>query len=144
MPETSDWQNDKTTLNSSALQKFSTAKPGTSSSHSSIITALITNRNSPKVNIVAGSVKSISTGFTKILSKPSTNATSNAADHPCTATPGNRCESISTNIVVNIILITVFIYLIFCCIVKIQKSIPDRGCFYEKIYSRKIQLLSFY
>lgn len=113
IPETSDWQKDKTTLNSSALQKFSTAKPGTSSSQSNIITALITNRNSPKVNIVAGSVKSINTGFTKILSNPKTSATSNAADHPCTATPGNKRESISTNIVVNIILIIVFIYFIF-------------------------------
>ena len=110
MPETSDWQNDKTTLNSSALQKFSTAKPGTSSSQSSIITALITNRKSPKVNIVAGSVKSTNMGFTKILSKPNTSATSKADAQPCTATPGNKCESISTNIVVNIILITVFIY----------------------------------
>ena len=109
MPDTNDWQKDNTMLNSNALQKLFTEKPGTNESHSIIIMAFITSKNNPSVSIVAGSVKSISMGFTKILSNPKTTATSKAAFHPVTFTPGNRYESSSTKTVVKNILISVFI-----------------------------------
>jgi hypothetical protein len=38
-------------------------------------TALITNKNNPRVKKVTGSVKKIKMGFTKILSNPKTIAT---------------------------------------------------------------------
>ena len=55
--------------------KESTLKPPTILAHKSIKTALITNKNNPKVNTVTGSVKSIRIGLTKIFNKPKTMAT---------------------------------------------------------------------
>jgi hypothetical protein len=86
--DTSDWQNDSTRLNSNALQKSITSKPFTSSSHSIMIIALITNRNSPSVTIVTGSVNNTSKGLMKILSKPSTKATIIAVKKLSTLIPG--------------------------------------------------------
>jgi len=86
--DTSDWQNDSTRLNNSALQKSATSKPSTSSSHSITISALITNKNNPSVNMVTGSVNSTSSGLIKILSKPSTNATMIAVKKLSTLIPG--------------------------------------------------------
>ncbi len=44
----------------------------------------MTSKNKPKVTNVAGSVKNINTGFTKILSKLSTTATIMADGNPFT------------------------------------------------------------
>ncbi len=75
-------------LNNKATQKPDTAKPLTNLSASKIITALITNRNNPKVTNVAGNVKKIKTGLTNILSNAITAATIMAEKYPETVTPG--------------------------------------------------------
>jgi hypothetical protein len=62
-------------LKINAVMKESTLKPPTILAHKSIKTALITNKNNPKVNTVTGSVKSIRIGLTKIFNKPKTMAT---------------------------------------------------------------------
>lgn len=51
--------------------------------------ALITNKNKPKVTMVAGKVRKINNGLTNIFSKAITAATTTAAKNPVTATPGN-------------------------------------------------------
>ncbi len=88
-----------------------------------MIMAFITSKNKPSVNIVAGSVKSINIGFTKILRSPNTSATSKAAFHPVTSTPGNRYESSITKTVVKNIFINVFIFSDKgVCFVKLKKA----------------------
>ena len=66
-------------LNKTAVKKFETAKPPISLSAKSIITALTTNRKSPKVIMVTGNVKSIKKGFTKRFSTAKTTATITAS-----------------------------------------------------------------
>lgn len=61
-------------LNNNAVQNESTWKPPTISEHKIIITALITNKKSPNVNIVTGKVKNISSGLIKVLSNANTTA----------------------------------------------------------------------
>lgn len=61
-----------------ALHTELTVKPWMSSATIKIMTALMTNKNNPKVKMVTGSVKKIRMGFTKILSKESTIATPTA------------------------------------------------------------------
>ena len=62
-------------LKNKAAQNPETAKPSTNLSANKIIQALITNKNNPKVTIVAGSVKKIKSGRTNIFSKEITTAT---------------------------------------------------------------------
>ena len=62
-------------LKNNAAQNPETAKPSTNLSANKIIQALITNKNNPKVTIVAGSVKKIKSGRTNIFSKEITTAT---------------------------------------------------------------------
>ena len=62
-------------LNNKAVKNPLTAKPPTRFPATKIITALITNKNKPKVTMVAGNVKNISKGRTNILSNEITTAT---------------------------------------------------------------------
>ena len=60
--------------------------------------ALMTSRNKPKVKTVTGSVKRTRTGFTKILSKAMTVATTIAVMKLLTYTPPNILEKVTTKI----------------------------------------------
>ena len=71
--------------------------------------AFITSKNSPRVKIVAGKVKSTSIGFTNIFRSPSTTATNSAVTQLVTFTPGSKFASMSTKTVVKKIFISVFI-----------------------------------
>ena len=62
-------------LKRSALKNPDTAKPSTNLSANKIIIALITNRNKPKVTIVAGKVKKTKSGRTNIFNSAITTAT---------------------------------------------------------------------
>ena len=70
-----DWQMDKIILNIKADQNECTLNPSTRLEHIKIINALITNKNNPKVKIVAGNVNITNIGLIKILSNPKTTAT---------------------------------------------------------------------
>jgi hypothetical protein len=58
---------DNNTLNKNAVKNPFTTKPATKFPANNIITALITNKNNPKVTIVAGNVKNTSNGRTNIF-----------------------------------------------------------------------------
>ena len=60
-----DCKNDKSKLNSNAVQNPLTAKPFINLAAKRMITALITKRNKPKVMIVIGKVKTTKIGFKK-------------------------------------------------------------------------------
>lgn len=62
-------------LNNKAVQKLETVNPLIKLSTNKMIQALITNRKSPKVTRVAGSVKKIKMGLTNMFSNPKTTAT---------------------------------------------------------------------
>lgn len=66
---------DNKTLNNSAVKNPLTAKPDTNLLANNIITALITNKNNPKVTMVAGNVKNTNNGRTNIFSNEITTAT---------------------------------------------------------------------
>ena len=85
-----DSEIDKTILNNKAVQKESTLNPETRLSHNKIMTALMTNKKSPKVITVTGSVNKTNTGFTNIFSKPNTTETIMAALNPLTLTPSMK------------------------------------------------------
>jgi hypothetical protein len=70
-----DCEIDKTILKNNAVQNESTAKPPTILEQRIIISALITNKNNPKVTIVTGKVKKTKIGLIKVLSNPKTIAT---------------------------------------------------------------------
>ncbi len=70
-----DLKMDSNILNSNAHQKLETAKPSTNLSANKIIQALITNKNNPKVTMVAGKVKKIKIGRTNIFNSDITTAT---------------------------------------------------------------------
>lgn len=70
-----DLKIDSKILKNSAAKNPETAKPSTNLSANNIIHALITNRNNPKVTIVAGKVKKIKSGRTNIFSNEITMAT---------------------------------------------------------------------
>ena len=54
-----------------------------------MITALITNKKSPKVTTVTGKVRTTKIGFTKNLKIANTIATITAERYPDTSTPGS-------------------------------------------------------
>lgn len=62
--------------------------------------ALITNRKSPKVMIVAGSVIKTRIGRKNTFNNPITTATHRAEVHPSTWTPGNSQQRKTTKAVV--------------------------------------------
>lgn len=62
-------------LNNSAVKNPLTANPLTILPANKMITALMTNKNKPRLTMVAGKVKKMSKGLTNILSKEMTNAT---------------------------------------------------------------------
>jgi hypothetical protein len=62
-----DLNTDNNTLNKNAVKNPLTTKPVTKFPANNIITALITNKNSPKVIIVAGNVKNTNNGRTNIF-----------------------------------------------------------------------------
>ena len=70
-----DCEIDNIRLKKRAVQKESTPNPPTILSHSSMIIALITNKNRPKVTMVNGNVNITNIGLIKILSNPKTTAT---------------------------------------------------------------------
>ena len=70
-----DLKIDSKTLNNNADQKPDTAKPSTNLSANKIIHALITNRNKPKVTMVAGNVKKTKSGRTNMFNNEITTAT---------------------------------------------------------------------
>ncbi len=70
-----DLKIDSKMLKNNADQKPETAKPSTNLSANKIIQALITNKNKPKVTMVAGKVKKIKSGRTNIFNSDITTAT---------------------------------------------------------------------
>lgn len=91
------------TLKSKAYQKLATVNPFTNSLHSKMITALMTNKKSPKVTKVTGKVNKTRIGFTNRFSNPSTMATIIEVAKLSTAIPGKKLAISSTNIAVTII-----------------------------------------
>lgn len=75
-----------------------TENPSINLSAKSIIKALITNRNRPKVMIVIGKVKIISIGFTNRFKMDKTRATITAVKYVSTFTPFNILARITTAI----------------------------------------------
>ena len=100
---------DKMMLKNMAVKNPSTANPPTIFVHSRIINALITNKKSPKVTMVTGSVSNTKIGFTKMLSKPNTNATMTDVVKLATDTPGIKCAMTITIKAVTRILMIRFI-----------------------------------
>ncbi len=115
-----DCRIDNTKLKSKAVQKLSTAKPGTMLAQSKIIKALITSKNKPNVINVMGKVRMTKIGFTSKLSNPKTIATQIAViklvdEIPCVplrAIPGMKCEITMTKTAVIKILNNKFIFLV--------------------------------
>jgi uncharacterized membrane protein YoaK (UPF0700 family) len=93
-----------------AVKNDSTLNPPTIFEHNKIITALMTNRNKPNENIVAGNVNRINMGFTNTLSKPKTTATIKAVSKLATFTLGIKCAISITKADVIKILVSSFIY----------------------------------
>lgn len=100
----------KRILNNKAVQKLLTPKPSTNLSARRMIQALITNRNRPKVSIVAGKVNRTNKGLTKMFNNPRTAATTIAVTYPSTETPFNNLDKITTATAVNKTLNIVFIF----------------------------------
>ena len=91
-----DWEIDKIMLNNKAVQKLLTANPPTIFVHNSIINALITNRNNPKVSSVTGNVSSTKIGLIKMFKSPKTTATIIDVVKLATETPGIKCAMTMT------------------------------------------------
>ena len=95
-----DCKIDKIMLNNNAVQNESTANPPTILEHKSIISALITNKNKPKVRNVTGIVKNTIIGLMNVFSKPRTTATISEVVKLATVMPDMKCEINSTKIAV--------------------------------------------
>ena len=100
---------DSKTLNNNADQKPDTAKPSINLSANKIIHALITNKNKPKVTMVAGKVKNIKSGRTNMFNNEITIATIIADVYPATEIPGKILAKTITAKAVNKIFKNVFI-----------------------------------
>ena len=105
-----DLKTDSKTLNNKAQKKFLTVKLSTNLSANKIIQALITNRNKPKVTMVAGKVKNTKSGRTNIFSSEITIATIIADTYPSTEIPGKILAKTITAKAVNKIFKKVFIF----------------------------------
>ena len=104
-----------------AVQNELTRNPSTKWSQSKIITALITSKNNPSVNMVTGNVNNTKTGFTKKLSKPKTIATVNAVVNSSTITPFMILAMTNTKMAVISILNSSFIYVLILRYLVCQK-----------------------
>jgi hypothetical protein len=69
---------DNTKLNQSAVQNPSTLNPSTNLSVNNIITALMINKNNPRVKNVIGNDNIVSIGLTIVFRNAKTTATKNA------------------------------------------------------------------
>lgn len=85
-----------------AHQNPCTLNPGTNSSASSMIIALMARRNKPSVKSVTGSVSNIRNGFTSAFSSESTRASRTAESALSNSTPGSNHAVMSTASVVTI------------------------------------------
>ncbi len=74
----------------------------------------MTNRNKPKLTMVAGSVKKINNGLTVIRNNPKAIATYIADSGFANATPGKKCAKAITASAVNNILKMIFIFVCVC------------------------------
>ena len=108
-----DCNTDKIILKNKAVQNVSTLNPPTIFVHNKIISALITNKNNPKVIIVTGNVSITNIGLINILSNPRTIATINAVVNPATRTPGIKFAISNTKPEVIRILISKFMKFCF-------------------------------
>src|SRR6185295_4373831 len=79
-----------------AAPKVSTWKPGTTAEASSIMAALITSQNSPRVSSTRGKVTIFRKTPSVALTKPITSAAINAASGPLTWKPGTTLATIQT------------------------------------------------
>ncbi len=79
-----------TTLYNRAHPKFLTSKPVNNLSTSKIISASMTNKNKPSVNMVAGMVRKISIGLSVALTSPIIAATKSALKKFLTLTPSRN------------------------------------------------------
>ena len=77
---------------SSAVPKLWMWNPGTSTDVSHSMKALSTNRNSPSVTMVSGSVSTNRIGLSSVLAAASTIAAMIAAPHPLSSNPGSSFE----------------------------------------------------
>lgn len=93
----------------SAIKNPSTPKPLINASANKIITAFITNKNSPSVRMVTGKVSRTKIGFTIKLRIAKTTATIIAVTYPATVTPGKNFANKTTATAVNRIRIRNFI-----------------------------------
>jgi len=100
-------------LKNKAAQKPETVNPSTNLSANKMIQALITNKNSPKVTIVAGNVKKIKSGRINIFNNAITTATIIAETYPATEIPGKILAKTITAKAVSKIFKKVFICLIY-------------------------------
>lgn len=121
IPFITDCRTDKITLKNKAVQNVSTLKPSTIFEHSKIMTALMTNKNKPKVRIVTGRVSITKMGLIKIFSNPRTTATIKAVAKPSTRTPGIKFEISRTKPDVIRILMSKFISLNFKIAINVVK-----------------------
>jgi hypothetical protein len=87
-----DWNTESMILNNNAHKKELTSKPPTMKSHNKITIALITNRKSPKVTNVTGSVNRTRIGLTNKFNNDSTTATMTEVKKLSTVTPGIKWE----------------------------------------------------
>ena len=94
----SDCSIDNRTLNSIAIQMLSTLNPDINWSAKSIISALTTNKNNPKVRIVIGNVRITNIGFIIKFKIDKTTATIIAVVYESTCTPLSIFASTTTAI----------------------------------------------
>jgi hypothetical protein len=88
----------RTKENSKAHQKFATVNPVTKESASIITTALITNRNSPKVNTVAGKVNTTKSGLINKFRRAKTIATPIAVVNPDKYTASPKIQAVKNTL----------------------------------------------
>lgn len=90
---------------------------------------MITQRNNPKVNIVAGKVKKTNMGLTNAFNKANTMATPKAPQNPFTSTPGKMYDNPMTISAVKIKLKIVLIFRISN--VLVFNSMKQKICLWE-------------
>ncbi len=109
-------------LKSKAVKKPLTANPVTKFPANKIITALITNKNKPKLTMVAGKVKKINNGLTNIFNKEMTTATQIAVTELSIWIPGNNIDNKTTAMAVRSIFKIKFIFIILRILILQRKQ----------------------
>ena len=90
-------------LNKTAYQKPAILKPSTKYSAAKMMQALITNKNIPRVSMVTGKVRIISSGFMVASKTASKIATISAVKISLISIPGSMCARINAlTVVINI------------------------------------------